>query len=419
MPNWLDALKDEVAKHHLGILRISGSEWDFIQNSAKGLSAFTIARAHEQVKAASAGRLSLFLPAGKLGPVYIGIVTSKQPITTVQTRIGIVGGSPVFPAEISDIERLIADDKVRRRFAGQTSKTDPYLVLTASTSTAAVDVLAGEVANHQALETLSELLAPTYYSNAASLQSDAIETALKVFGFDPKRSKTKIFIPNGSDSRLASRRLLEDAVIEHDARSVPRMDLVGSSVTGFAEFEGGGDRLRVYTANKKPLEQLFGVDLIYLNLKLGNMVLLQYKMLEKDKEDWIYRPDKQLDKEVMRIETFRNASSGRPDYRLNPEAFYFKFVKRDASTGSASCIMPVDHFNLIRGKNIGPGGGVRISYDELNGQYLRESCFIDLVKCGYIGAHSDVSKAFEKLIKEILDGGNAIVAAIQEEISGS
>jgi hypothetical protein len=199
------------------------------------------------------------------------------------------------------------------------------------------------------------------------------------------------------------------------------MKLIASDLTGYAEFEGGGDRLRIYTANKRPLEELFGVDLIYLNLKQRNMVLIQYKMLEpiieNGEKNWIYRPNRQLDKEIERMDKFRKAVVKKKDYRLNPEAFYMKFVKRDASTDSAGIIMPVDHFEVVKGKSRGPGGGVRISYNALNGQYLREPGLIALIRSGYIGAQSDVTSAFEKLVASIVKGGNAVVAAIQENMS--
>jgi hypothetical protein len=240
------------------------------------------------------------------------------------------------------------------------------------------------------------------------MQDDAIETALKVFGLQRVESPEKIFLARDSDSMLHLR-LMEDSVVEHDARTVPGMRLIKSSMTGFAEFEGGGERLRIYTANKRPLERLFGVDLIYLNTQKRNMVLVQYKMLEpaggSEVWDWIYRPDRQFREEIARMEKFRKKSTGR-DYRLNSEAFYLKFVKRDSSTDSSSIIMPLDHFQSLAKK----GKAVSISYTALNGRYLREPGLISLIQCGYIGAESVVTDAFEKLIAAIVQSGNAAVA---------
>ena len=84
-------------------------------------------------------------------------------------------------------------------------------------------------------------------------------------------------------------------MVEHDARHMPGYDLVESHLTGRAVFTRNDQRLEIYTANRRDLEHVFGVDLIYLNASRQNIVMLQYKMLEplrKDGEtDWIYRPD--------------------------------------------------------------------------------------------------------------------------------
>jgi hypothetical protein len=82
------------------------------------------------------------------------------------------------------------------------------------------------------------------------------------------------------------------------------------------------------------------------------MVLVQYKMLEPFRGasgvDWIYRPDAQLDEEIARMDRFRRGpQSSSRGYRLNPEAFYMRFVKRDAKASSPAISMPIDHFKQI------------------------------------------------------------------------
>ena len=88
----------------------------------------------------------------------------------------------------------------------------------------------------------------------------------------------------------------------------PGYDLAGSDLTGRAVFTKGAERLEVYTANRRSLEHVFGVDLIYLNVTRQNIVMLQYKILEPKRkgagEDWIYRPDDQLDTEIERMKKF-------------------------------------------------------------------------------------------------------------------
>jgi hypothetical protein len=95
-----------------------------------------------------------------------------------------------------------------------------------------------------------------------------------------------------------------------------------------------------------------------------------------------------------------------------------RFVKREASTNTSAITMPIDHFKAVRASAPkGPRGGLRISYEALKGQYMREAGLVDLVKAGYIGCHCETTTAFETLIQTILQNGNATVAAIQSKIA--
>ena len=178
--------------------------------------------------------------------------------------------------------------------------------------------------------------------------------------------------------------------------------------------------LEVYTANRRPLEKVFGVDLIYLNAIRQNIVMLQYKMLERTahgkEEDWIYRPDGNLDSEIERMRKFqREQRPGPYEYRLNGQVFYLRFLKRDGLLKSAGITMPIDHFERLRADPAcrGPRGGFRISFESLDGRYLRQTGFLDLVRSGYIGAHAETTEHLKSLVKAVVEGDRAVVAAIQ------
>ena len=346
---------------------------------------------------------------------YAGIMRSKQAVTTLDSRIAVSSTVKLQPSSFSDLADLLELDAIRRAFTLLTSKRATVIRLSPIVSTSLITALWNREENQNALKFLARQLGPKTFRDGFALQQDAVELALKFFGH-AMPNPTQAVIPDTFGTSLGSIRLLEDNVVEHDARSIPGMRLFRSDVTGYAEFEGGGDRLRVYTANKRPLEALFGVDLVYLNLKIRNLVLVQYKMLERAKDDdWVYSPDDQLDKEIERMELFRQTGSPLANgYRLNPEAFYMRFVKREGKIDSPAITMPIDHFKKIRANpSVGPRGGLRISYEALQGQYMREAGLVDLVKAGYIGCHCETAAAFEALINEVLQGGNAAVAAIQ------
>ena len=118
---------------------------------------------------------------------------------------------------------------------------------------------------------------------------------------------------------------MEDAAIEHDARVVPVYDFMRSEVTGRATFRNGQQTLEVYTANRRKLEEAFGVDLIYLNLFRRNIVMVQYKMLEPSgagdfDEDWLYREDSHLSKQLKPMHVFASPDSQKG--RLSTERRY-------------------------------------------------------------------------------------------------
>jgi len=214
---------------------------------------------------------------------------------------------------------------------------------------------------------------------------------------------------------------MEDSVVEHDARAFPDYELTGSDVTGRAVFEKGRDQLEVFTANRRPLEEVFGVDLVYLNVTRQNIVMVQYKMLERQERkgrdpDWIYRPDFQLDAEIKRMRKFsRQHAPGPCEYRLNPKVFYLKFVKRNGALGNAGIVLPIDHFERLRADptSKGPRGGIRVSFESLAGRYLRQGPFLDLIRAGYIGATVETTAYLRELIEAVVKGDRAVVGAIQ------
>ena len=244
---------------------------------------------------------------------------------------------------------------------------------------------------------------------------------MKTFNLSPNDEVLSLQLSEDQETGLARISVMEDSVIEHDARIVPGYDLVESDYTGRAVFKKGDETLEVFTANRKPLERLLGVDLIYLNLSKRNIVMLQYKMLKSEPrrdqpDDWIYRPDDQFDKELSRMRQFSGSNPPRPDeYRLNPNAFFLKFVRSNALLNRGGIIMPLEHFDKIRTSPVclGKRGGVRVSYESLSGCYLRQAPFFDLVRSGYIGAYADTTEKFKTLIKWILEAGKGAVAAIQ------
>jgi hypothetical protein len=260
---------------------------------------------------------------------------------------------------------------------------------------------------------------PRQFRGNGALQEDAIRTALKAFGLGSDDRALSLVLAPDQETALARVPIIEDGVIEHDARNLAGFDLVESDMTGRAVFARGQEHLEIFTANRRQLELAFGVDLIYLNATRRSLAMLQYKMLEPPKGksmDWFFTPDDQLDRELERMRRFAAANAPGPyEYRLNPSAFYLKFVKRDGALRQGGIIMPIDHYDryVQDPASRGPKGGIKIGYEALAGAYMREQPFLDLIRAGYIGAHSETTDLLMTLVHGVLNRGGAVVAAIQ------
>ena len=423
---WLDTLKEYAEQHPIVVLRFTSDEWESLTNSRRGVGEFTIALPHALVSGVKTPSPCLILgKEGDVGQVHFGLVSSKTPITTLDSRIKVARSVVIEPSSVAGLVALVTDAPHAKNFSSRLQSEQSISLLSPKLSSHLVEKLAAIRSNKGGMRAVSESLSSQKrFKGNAEMQVDAVQTALAAFGLAATDQALTVELVEGKATALGRVAIMEDSVVEHDARSVPGYSLIRSDVTGRAVFKKGEDQLEVFTANRRELEHCFGVDLIYVNLTKQNVVMLQYKMLEPSKKtddqtDWVYRPDGQLDAEIARMNAFAAAHAPGPkEYRLNPQVFYMKFVKRDAKLGDGGIITPLDHFEQVRTDPsfMGPKKGLRLSYKSLNGRYLRQSPFLDLIKCGYIGAHAKTASEFQVLIEAILDGNKAIVAAVQQKI---
>ena len=326
------------------------------------------------------------------------------------------------PSAEQDFLHLVTKTIFKSNLSVRLTSEDPVIPLSPKLSVDLVKQLAAREENREAMRVVvAQLSAPKVYSGNSAFQQDAVDLALKAFGLSPIASAIYAETENDPETAIQRFNVREDAAIEHDARVIPGFTLKESDLTGRAVFRMGLEQLEVITANRRPLEKVFGVDLIYLNATKQNIVMVQYKMLEpydKDfKIEWLYYPDSdaQFQKELNRMKLFSQSQSPGPlEYRINPQVFYLRFVRRHAILGRSTVTMPVDHFEVLRcnPENKGPKGAFRISFDTLNGRYLRQQAFLDLLRSGYIGAHAKTTADLETLITEILGDNRAVVGAL-------
>lgn len=424
---WLDTLKDYSEQHPVVVLRFTSDEWESLATTRRGLGEFTIARPHVFLAGVKAPAPCLLL--GKVADgeqAYFGLVSSKKPVTTLDSRIKVIRAMRVSPSSQAELLALICDLRYARNFSSRLESRQLTSLLSPKLSSYFIGKLATIASNRVSLRAVADKLSmPKRFKGNTAMQEDAVQTALAAFGLGSSDQAIRVELAEGRSTVLGRVSIMEDSVIEHDARSFPQYSLISSDITGRAVFKKGEDQLEIFTANRRDLEHCFGVDLIYVNLTKQSVVMLQYKMLEPTTKadgqtDWVYRPDSQLDAEIARMTAFASAHlPGSNEYRLNPQVFYIKFVKRDALIASGGIITPLDHFEKVRADPAfkGPRGGLRLSFQSLAGSYLRQTPFLELIRCGYIGAHAQQTADFQLLIESVLNGDKAVVAAVQKKIA--
>ena len=421
---WLTQLEIAVRKRPLVVFQFVGEVLHRLRKSSRGLTEFTIARYHDTFgKLKPPTACLVFSDDGDEAEARFGLVNSRSSVSTLESRVKVKRSKQIQPSTKAGLLDLITEPPHSNRLRERLASDDPVTVLSSALSVHLVRRLAEFKRNHDPMRRVTESLSPSeHHRSMASLQRDAVQTALGVFGLFRDIKLESVILAEGQETELARVNIVEDAVVEHDARHVPGYTLADSDLTGRAVFTRGSERLVVYTANRRPLEHVFGVDLIYLNATRQNIVMLQYKMLDPtrkgDGADWIYRPDDRLELEIERMKKFqKEITPGEYEYRLNTQVFYLRFVKRDAGLKNAGITIPIDHFERLRAdpESRGPRGGFRISFDSLAGRYLRQTAFLELVRSGYIGANAGTTKHLKELVRSVVHGEKSVVAAIQSQ----
>lgn len=423
--DWLADLVKLVEARSLVLLRFGEHDWDRLRESRHGISEFTLVRPHAMLDGVKAPTACLVTGgSGAEQEMFLGVISSRKAVATLDSRIKIRRALEIEPSNLDSFRALITDRSHATNLAVRLKASGDVIVFSPRLGGYTIQRLASLPANRGPMRAVAAFLSgPRRFSGAAALQDDAIRVALKAFGLSTEDAAESIELVPGRETALARALVLEDSVVEHDARSIPGFQLFGSDLTGRAVFRRQSETLEVFTANKRPLEQVFGVDLIYLNTEKQNVVMVQYKMLERTgsgrKTDWLYRPDSQLTDELNRMRRFRSLVPGDlRDYRLNPEMFYLKFVKRDSEAGRGGIVTPLAHFESLAQNpaNLGPRGGLRVSYNSLSGRYLRQEPFLELIRSGYIGSHAETTEHLRTLIDAVLRGDRALVTAIKSTV---
>ena len=400
-----------------------------LHNSQQGFERLTIVKPHSVFDDFKFPTICLLeIQENATTKCYLASAIRKVAVSTFDSRLTIKKLRAIKQSSLQEIKSNVTERRMKHLLDERLPAIGGFSLLSPKLSAHLIELLAKDSDNQAALDTALSLLPRLRQApNINWAQEDAIQSAMAAFGIRDNAIPYQVVLKHGMSSGLSllGAHLYEDNVVHADASRLPGFNAVASDVTGRAVFEKRDERLVIYTANKLPLEKMLGVDLIYINETRGNIVMVQYKMLEEDRRvdgspDWLFRPDKQLFDEIarMRLPAFNDSLT---DYRLSRNPFFFKFVKRKIVDDShKSFLVSLDHLNQILAapETKGPKGGIRLSYEALDGTYLRESDIMGLISSGYVGTHRAETDALALIIEEAARGNKAIILAWQQKLEG-
>jgi hypothetical protein len=398
------------------IVRVDRETWEALEDTRRHGARFTLNYRHPVARPVKARSLAL-IAVGR-SRLRIGIVRSRQAVSSLDTRVAFDFVDDVEPDSLARLLREVETPTLRQAVARLRAASEDISAVSSQLGQLIIATLAADDANAPVLRRILAWIAGRgRVENAVVMQHDAIKLAVHAFGGDGEAYELAVLGP----SAIASVRVLEDAAIEHDARWLPGWTMDDSDLTGRARFRKHDGDLEIYTANRRPLEQLLGVDLIYLNERRGALVMIQYKMLERDRytgDGWQVRVDSQFEDELERMRRFDLDLDPEGPYRLHPGAFFVKMMKRHSAASAAGIVISLGHFDHMLGHGglRGSRGGLRIDHAELDGHYLRSEAFVELVRSGYVGTRGATTHHLQSMIEATLSEGRAVVAAIQRSL---
>jgi hypothetical protein len=231
-------------------------------------------------------------------------------------------------------------------------------------------------------------------------------------------------------------RVREDAMLLADFDSVPGFAAVTSTTQYSAKtFEDNPDnptiRLTVIMANRLPLEEQTGADLIYFNETYRAFVMVQYKAMDErgdDGPEFRWQDGDQLAIEIQRMddllaELSKIAPDNDPDgYRLNSGPFFLKFCSRMVFNPDDKGLFPGIYLPLDLWKGLstsgrlkGPKDGNLLSYANV-GRRLSNTEFSGLVANAWVGTTIAQSALLERVIRGVLETGKTVTYAVKRRL---
>jgi hypothetical protein len=156
---WLEMLRTHAASHPIVLLRFSEDEWGNLVDSRRGVSEFTMARPHAQLEGVKVPAPCLMLGTeGNVEKICFGLLSSKSPITTLDTRIKVSRSVEITPSSIVGIAALVTQAPHAKNFASRLQAKTPVTLLSPKLSSHLIEKLAAIQGNKGGMRAVAESL---------------------------------------------------------------------------------------------------------------------------------------------------------------------------------------------------------------------------------------------------------------------
>lgn len=388
---------------------------------------------------------------GALSVSYVCLATKGQRVTTRFARAKLEQLSRLRPLPVSEwLKALPARFESPLRYAiDVTGRPIPPGTWTAARE--ALVHLRPEVDEH--LTRIELLLVPSLHlsqrtQEVLAQQKDAVGVSLDAAGLD--RRVIAHWRPERRDipwlAGITPGMIHEDTMVTHDASRVPGWWPVDEPYVDVVTFtDRSSNHLSVMNVNRRPVEEIAGVDLLYYRHEPESFTLVQYKRLmprrntreRSDASGLTFRPssDEGFEDERARMRaveafadpTLRKAASLGQDrlpiydpilnYRLHPRACWIKLCepwgfRPDGSELIKGMYLPLDLYEELSNSpaTLGPRGGRVFSYERVP-RWINNTLFIDLLSGGWIGSRTMQTAWLSDTVQGALSAGHSVVVA--------
>jgi len=216
----------------------------------------------------------------------------------------------------------------------------------------------------------------------------------------------------------------EDDLLFADLRRFSGDGVLAETSGSTSIYHDGEVTLLIANVNRKPVEHLLGVDLLYWDQTVDSYTLLQYKRLTKVPkpasndmpQTWRYTRRGELEQQLAKMERIDlTPAADARDWRFVTSPFWFKFVRGDAFTPDDRDVLqglyvPAEYLRIGMENDAftGPNGGFALYSG--NARFINREPFVQLVRRHFTGSTRATGAQIAQLLNRNPDREVVVIA---------